>query len=291
MKVTEMSMFRTLRNNLSTSSSNLNDLYLQAATGSKMIDASDDPSAIGSVFNSRTSIATSERYLETIGETQDALDILDGYLDSAEEIMVRAKEITVAAKNGAYSDSDLGTFADEVEELQAQLLDIANAKVDGKYLFAGYDEYNTPFSGDPVTYTGTSDHKMVEISSGQTIQTNLTGDEVFEGSNNSFTALSHLVTALRTGDEMALDTSLTDLENAADQIRSSRSEMGNTNSRLDDVSSMLENLKLQMNERLSSYQDADLVEVMTGISQGELSYESALNVSARLTELSILDYL
>ena len=67
--------------------------------------------------------------------------------------------------------------------------------------------------------------------------------------------------------------------------------MGNINSRLDDMTTMLENLQLQMEERLSSYQDADLVEVMSGITQAELAYESALNVSSRLSELSILDYL
>ncbi len=291
MKVTEMSMFRTLQSNLSKSSSNLNDLYLQASTGSKLIDASDDPSAIGSVFSSRTSIAKSDRYIETIGETQDDIDILDGYLDSAEEIMVRAKEIAVAAQNGSLSQDDLDTYADEVDELQEALLNIANAQVDGKYIFAGYDEDNQPFNGDPVIYSGTSDHKMVEISSGQTVQTNLTGDEVFTAPYDSFSALSDLADALRNGDSAALNTSLTDLENSADQIRSKRSEMGNINNRLDDVSTMLENLQLQMEERLSGYQDADLVEVMSCISQAELSYEAALNVSSRLSQLSILDYL
>ncbi len=291
MKVTEMSLFRTLQSNLSRSSTNLNDLYLQASTGSKLIDSSDDPSAIGSVFSSRTSIAKSDRYLETISDTQDSIDILDGYLDSAEQIMVRAKEIAVAAANGSLSQDDLDTYADEVDELQEALLSIANAQVDGKYIFAGYDEDNQPFSGDPVVYTGTSDHKVVEISSGQTVQTNLTGDEVFMSPYDSFSILSDLENNLSTGNTTALNSSLTDLENSADQIRSVRSEMGNLNSRLDDVSTMLENLQLQMEERLSSYQDADLVEVMSGISQAELSYEAALNVSSRLTELSILDYL
>jgi flagellar hook-associated protein 3 FlgL len=310
MKVTEMSMFRTLQNNLSTSSNSLNDLYLQAATGSKMIDASDDPSAIGSVFNSRTSIATSERYIESIGEAQDGIDILDGYLDTAEEIMVRAKEINVAAVNSASSAEDLATYADEVEELQNQLLSIANTKIDGKYIFSGYAEDTQPFSASTATYTGTdgvttyerhvvdsyagtSDHKMVEISSGQTVQTNLTGEEVFQSASgyDCFEILSDLEMYLRDNDTTALNDSLDDLEKATEQVRAKRSQMGNTNSRLDDVSSMLENLKLQMEDRLSSYQDADLVEVMSGISQAELTYESALNVTARLTELSIFDYL
>ena len=291
MKVTQMALYRTLRSNLEKSSTTLNDLYLQASTGSKLIDASDDPSAIGSVFSARTSIATSERYMETISTTQDGIDILDGYLDSAEDILVRAKEIAVAAGNGSLSEDDLATYADEVDELKNALVDIANAQVDGKYIFAGFAEKTVPFSGDPLNYNGTADHKMVEISSGQTVQTNLTGAEVFSDPCDTFAILDSLQSALESGVVDDLNTSITDLEEGADQVRAKRSQMGNINSRLDDVSSLLSNLQLQMEERLSGYQDADLVEVMSDITQAELAYEAALNVSGRLSDLSILDYL
>ena len=291
MKVAQMALYRTLQSNLSKGSSNMTELYLQASTGKKVIDSSDDPSAIGSIFNSRSAITVSDRYMESIADVQGDMDIVDGYLDSAENIMVRAKEIATSAINGSLSESDLETYANEVEELQTALLDIANAQVDGKYIFSGYAEQTEPFSGDPVTYQGTSDHKMVEISSGQSIQSNLTGDEVFSSPMDTFTILADLESALSANDTTALETSMTDLEDAADQIRSKRSEMGNINSRLDDVSTMLSNLQLQMEERLSSYEDADLVEVMTGVTQAEQAYEAALSVSSRLSQLSILDYL
>lgn len=291
MKVAQMALYRTIQQNLNRSSSNMNDLYLQASTGSRLSRASDDPSSISPVLSSRTEIAVADRHLDTIAETQDRLDILDGYLDSAESILVRAKEITVASINGSLSDQDLETYADEVNELQAAMLDIANAKVDGKYIFSGYAEKTLPFSGDPVVFNGTSNHIMVEISTGQTVQSNLTGDELFTTPNNVFSFLDDLKNALNSGDTTALETSLEDLEGAADQVRGKRSEMGNINNRLDDVSTLAENLKLQMQERLSTHEDADLVEVMSGITQAEQAYEAALAVSARISQLSILNYL
>lgn len=291
MKVAQMALYRTLQYNLGKSSTNMTELYLQAATGKKVIDASDDPSALGSIFSSRSEITVADRYLETISDTQDNIDILDGYLDSAENIMVRAKEIAVAAGNGSVSDADLATYADELAELQTALLDIANTQVDGNYIFSGYAENTESFSGTPPTYQGTSHHKMVEISEGQTVQTNLTGDEVFSAPVDCFSILSDLENALNIGDTSGLDTSLDDLEAGAEQIRGKRSQMGNINSRLDDVSTMLSNMQLQMEERLSGYEDADLVEVMSSISQAEQAYEAALSVSSRLSQLSILDYL
>ncbi len=291
MKVTQTSLYRTLQSTLNKGNANMAEFYLQASTGKKVINASDDPSAIGSIFSSRTAIDVSTRYKESIADVQGGLDILDGYLDSAENIMVRAKEIATAAINGSVNDNDLETYANEVRELKAALLDIGNAQVDGKYIFAGYAEQTEPFSGDPVTFQGTSDHKMVEISSGQSVQSNLTGDEVFTTPMDVFSVLDDLENALSSNDTAGLETSLTALEGAAEQIRGKRSEMGNINSRMDDVSTLLSNLQLQMQERLSNYEDADLVEVMTGIAQAEQGYEAAMSVSSRLSQLSILDYL
>ncbi|SDZ80024.1 flagellar hook-associated protein 3 FlgL [Desulfuromusa kysingii] len=291
MKITQMATYRSLQYNLGKNSDSLNKLYEQAATGKQLERASDDPSGLSPLFSSRTQIETSDRYLETIATTQDNLDIVDGYLDSAESLLVRAKEIAIYGVNDSLSDEDMQTLAAEVVQLQSALLDIANAKVDSKYIFAGYAETTLPFSGDPVVYNGTDDHKLVETSAGQTVQTNLTGNEVFMEPVDMFAVLSDLEAALSSADGDAVEAELDNLEAVAEQVRSKQSEMGNINSHLDDVSSLTENIKLQMQERLSSYEDADIVAVMTGITQAEQAYEAALSVSARVSSLSILDYL
>ena len=51
----------------------------------------------------------------------------------------------------------IGTvLADELSQLRQELLDAANGMVDGKYLFAGYEEDSKPFvenlAYDPLTY-------------------------------------------------------------------------------------------------------------------------------------------
>lgn len=291
MKVTQMATYRSIQYNLEKNSTSLNKLYEQAATGKRMLRPSDDPSAISPLFSSRTQIATADRHLESIDTAQDGMDIADGYLDSAENLLVRAKEIAITGINGSLSAEDMNTLANEVAQLQTELLDIANAKVDGKYIFAGYAEATQPFSGNPVTYHGTSDHKLVEISSGQTVQTNLTGDELFMVPVDMFSTLSNLQTALNANDASAVEAELATLETSANQIRNKRSQMGNINAHLDDVGSLTEDLILQMQERLSRYEDADLSEVLTEMTQAEQAYEAALSVSARMSQLSILDYL
>ena len=291
MKTTTSATFRTLQHNLTKTSDRLNGLYVQSATGKKMTKASDDPASVGPLLNARSEISATDRYLSTIDTTQDQLDILDGYLGSAEDILARAKEIAVSGMNEAMSSDDLETFANEVDSLRDELLQVADAKVDGKYLFAGYADQTEPFSGDPPTYQGTLDHKFVAVGEGETVQTNLTGDELFLQPQDVFATLTDLATALRNGDNDAISTQMDNLTTATETVSTKRSQMGNINSHLDSASSQKADYKLQMEDLLSRYQDADLVEVLSDVTAEEQAMEAALQIASRVGQLSLLDYL
>ena len=291
MKTTTSATFRTLQHNLTKTSDRLNGLYVQSATGKKMTKASDDPASVGPLLNARSEISATDRYLSTIDTTQDQLDILDGYLGSAEDILARAKEIAVSGMNEAMSSDDMETFANEVDSLRDELLQVANAKVDGKYLFAGYADQTEPFSGDPPTYQGTLDHKFVAVGEGETVQTNLTGDELFLQPQDVFATLTDLATALRNGDNDAISTQMDNLTTATETVSTKRSQMGNINSHLDSASSQKADYKLQMEDLLSRYQDADLVEVLSDVTAEEQAMEAALQIASRVGQLSLLDYL
>lgn len=291
MRTTASSTYRSIQLAIRQSNSRVDGLYLQASTGKKLTRASDDPTAVAKVDKARSAITGMDRYMENIEVAQDRMDTVDSYIDSAETVMARAREIAVAGINGSLTDDDLQSYAEEVAALQEQMLGIANTRVDGKYLFAGFSDTTEPYSGDPVTYNGTSDHKYLQIGPGQTVQTNITGDELFSDPVDIFAALSSLQEALSGGDTTAMGDQLDTLENAATQITRQRSKMGNINARMEDSMSLMEDAKLQMQDTLSSYEDADLVEVLSDMTLAEESLEAALSVSTRVMSLSILDYL
>lgn len=200
MKVTENSTYRLMQTNLDRITNDLLTLRTQGATGLKLNRPSDDPGAIRPVVTTRTQIQESERYLETMGQTSDKMAATDGHLNQVENVLVRVKEIAINAVNGALSDEDLGTLADEIAELKKELLDTANATVDGKYIFAGYRQDTKPFVenpgydpdlydvGDPSTwpylYNGDHNTTELEITPGEYLEANLTGNEVFLGITN-----------------------------------------------------------------------------------------------------------
>jgi len=283
--------YRYLQTNLSTTSTKLNQLYVTSSTGVAVVKASDKPSAVGSIVNGRSDIVKTERYVENCKHVQDNLATSEIYIDAVEELMTRAKEIAVAGANDSLSETDKATLADEVGKLRQELLDLANTQVGGKYLFAGYNDETLPFAGSPVTYAGTGDHQMIEIGPGATVAKNITGEELFMSPVNLFATLEDLEAALTSGDSANVSAMLTPLEDAAEQVRTQLSSLGNIGARMDDMIGMHENALLVIESTLSRHQDADLTEVLSEIAKMELALKTTMQVTARVSSLSLMDYL
>jgi flagellar hook-associated protein 3 FlgL len=305
MKTTQSTVYRSLLSQLNKNQSSLLDLRMSAATGKRINKPSDDPSAIRPVLNARSQVQKSDRYLRTMGSAGGRLDILDSHLGQIGNLMIRAQETTIAAGNAAMGPNDLTNLSDAMGHIKDELYSLANSKVDGKYIFAGFAEDTVPFpdTSDPTNYAGgtaDTDHTELEIAPGERIQANLTGDELFQGDFdgdgtvegiNLFQVLDDIQSALAAGDSQGALDSLADLQSGTEQINRQRSQMGNIAARVENAQEHMEEIKIDMQEVLSRYEDADLIEVITALTQQEQAFEAALNVTAKVSKLSILNYL
>ncbi|MFH2123544.1 MAG: flagellar hook-associated protein FlgL [Pseudomonadota bacterium] len=336
MKVTDGTTYRMLQTNLGRISTRLEDLRIQGATGIKLNKPSDDPAAIRPVLTTRTQIRSTDRYLDTMGVSLDKMEATDGNLEHVENILQRVKEITINSINGAMSPADMTVFADEISQLRQELLDAANATVDGKYIFAGYQEDIQPFIENtaydpalyneadsatwPYIYQGDAYPTELEITPGERLQTNLTGNDLFMGISNNvmqagpippaagypsdagrvdiFSVLTRVEEALRAGniDDPAgagggLQLQLENIDTAADQSRRLRSQLGNRASRVETAMMHQEDVRIDLSQILSRYQDADAIETFAAITKQETAFQAALSITAKVSQISILDYL
>jgi flagellar hook-associated protein 3 FlgL len=345
MKVTDGTTYRMLQTNLGRISTRLENLRNQGATGIKLNKPSDDPAAIRPVLTTRTQIRSTERYLETMGVSLDKMEATDGHLDHVENILQRVKEITVNSINGALTTADMTVFADEVSHLRQELLDAANGMVDGKYIFAGYNEDTKPFVENPnynpnpptdplnpnppydptdsttwpYIYHGTPNPTELEITPGEYLQTNLTGNDLFMGISNSvmqappvppatgyasdagridiFGVLTRVEESLRAGnidDPLGagggLQQQMDNLDIAADQNRRLRSQLGNRASRVETAMTHQTDVLIDLDMILSRYQDADAIETFAEITKQETAFQAALSITSKVSKISILDY-
>lgn len=345
MKATEGTTYRMLQSNLGRISSRLEELRTQGATGIKLTKPSDDPSAIRPVLTTRTQIMHTDRYLETMGVTLDKMQATDGHLEHVENIMQRVKEIGINAINGINSPQDMAIFADEVSQMKQELLDAANGMVDGKYIFSGYAEDTKPFVENPnynpnppvdplnpnppydpnnsttwpYIYMGTPNPTELEITPGENLESNLTGNDLFFGINNAtmqaggptppavyasdpgridiFSTLTRMEEALRAGnidDPLAagggIQASLDNIDTSADQNRRLRSQLGIKAARVDSAMLHQKDVSIDLQQILSRYQDADAIETFNAIVKQETAFQAALSITSKVSQISILDY-
>lgn len=335
MKVTTNSTFRLMQTNLERITSKLQDLQNQGATGLKLNKPSDDPASIRPVLTTRTQIRDTDRFLTTMGVTADKMAATDGYMASIETALQSAKEITTNAINSSLSDSDRTTLANQIDQLKQQLLDSANATVDGKYIFAGYQENTKPFTAnptyDPATYdaadsttwpyyyNGDANPTKLEITPGEYLDATITGNQLFLGVSNAnwvdsatpatgtqpepgkidiFSALTRASEAIRAnnvnntaGPGGGMQNGLTNLETAADQERIIRSRLGTRATRVEDATQQEQSVKIDLQQILSRYQDADSIATFNDISKQQTAFQAALNITAKVSKISILDYI
>ena len=311
MRATQTTTYRSLQSFLDRTSNNLATLQLQAATGKRVTRPSDDPTAISPILSASTQIQASDRYIETIASGLDRTDGADGYLDSIENTLVRLKEISIATVNGSLSQTDLAIYADEVHQLREGLMADANAQIDGKYIFAGFNEKIAPFSlnqnypateSNPVNYNGDYGSLEFEIAPNELIEVNLTGNSLMFGDLNNngtvdagavdiFSLVTTLEEELRANNQSGVTVLISSLEDAADQIRSQRSIQGNIGRRLEVAGDHMEQIKIDMEAFRSRFEDADILETITEMQKQQQSFEAALNVTGKVSQLSILDYI
>lgn len=318
MKATQGTTFRSLQNQLSQITNKMSDLQLQSTSGKRITKPSDDPSAIGPVLQSRAHIRQTDRYMDTLGIAGDRLAIQDTFLSGVVDVLSDVRTEALEAINGTLSDSDLATLADQIASYKEQLLGEVNTQVEGKYIFAGYMEDVCPFVENPaydpltynpanpatwpVTFVANENPITLEISPGETIEVTAAGCAVFLGDSdndgvvdaggiNLFQVFGELETAIRNNDVATIGSCIADLDDGMTQVLRTRSSLGINAQRVDTSLSQMEDVKLEYQKSLSRYEDADLVETLSELLEQETAFKAALEVTSRVAELSILNYL
>src|SRR5205814_6135241 len=106
-------------------------------------------------------------------------------LSSLSDVLQRARELATQAANGSIGASERGQIALEVSQLLTQVVAIGNTQHGGRFIFAGQKTGTSPFVPDStanptvVAYAGDTSSIQREVSRGDRLATNVTGNRVF----------------------------------------------------------------------------------------------------------------
>lgn len=154
----------------------------------------------------------------------------------------------------------------------------------------------------------TADVQM-EISPGENITVNSVGKDVFGGlyiqpgstsaelapgvpeSENMFEAVGKLIAAMETNNQDGCQQALDDLTPISERIMNNAARIGAAENRLEVASGMLDTLRVNEEERLSSVEDADVTELMTKLANQQVIYETVLRSSSMVMRMSLINYM
>ena len=168
----------------------------QMSTGKLHQHPSDDPLAVGRELSLSTTIFENDQYQKNLDDGIMWLSNSDAALNQITDVMQRIRELTVYAGNGAFSETEYAAVAEEISQLQEELMNTANFSVEGRYLFSGLNASQKPFvrdSSGKIAYVGNELHVEYEMERGVTSQVSFHGREVFPTRYQDYTLKSYEV--------------------------------------------------------------------------------------------------
>lgn len=181
-RITQSQFFSVLYANLHTNYAKLASLQNQVSSGKRINQPSDDPLGASVGLSVRNSQADVARYSAAAADAHSRLEQAASLATDANTALSRVRELVVQGLNDTLGPTERRTIATEIEELGKQLLQLANTKTDGRYVFGGTKTSTPPFAetdAQRVVWQGGEGTPRATIGAGDEIELGIPGSQLF----------------------------------------------------------------------------------------------------------------
>lgn len=304
MRITDSFRFRVVTENLNRSRERLSDLQEQLASGKRINRPSDDPEAISNAMKLRSILETNFQFQENIQDGITQLTAQEEALNQIYEILAQVKEITIEGASDSVTVKS--SLAQQLGLILDNILEIANTKFNGKYIFGGTETLNKPFTlnenvikfnlDEPVVdYRGNLGKWNRQINENTTIEVNLNGKEVFDQAAgdgvNIFQLIYDLKRLMEQEDTKGINAKIEDVDKGIEQVLKSFLKIGTRKQLVLFNEDRFMTQNIQIRATMSNLEDTDFAEVFIAFKAEENALNSALSAGARVISPSLLDFL
>jgi flagellar hook-associated protein 3 FlgL len=289
MRITGTDNYQELLRSIQTIRERMQQDQTEITSGSKINQPSDDPSGAADLVRLTSEKSEIAQYTSNAAAGQERLNYTDTVLGSVQDLIQRVITVGDTALSNASSASTT-----ELNGLRDQLVSAANTNFQGIAIFGGTVTNSAPYvvqSDGSVTYAGNSAAAELQVGRGTTLQTGIPGSQVFSGSIDVFSTVKQLSAAVTAGDKSAIQAQLTNLHQYFDSVSAVRTQVGSLVNQAQSVQSDLQSYELARAADQSRIQSADLAQVTTDFTQNQTSLQAAIAVGAKISQVSLLDYI
>jgi flagellar hook-associated protein 3 FlgL len=305
-RITTSQMLATSAANIQISKARISQLSAEASSGIAVSKPSDDPAAAASIMQVLAQQGANTQYASNIDDGLGWLSTADSSLTSAENLVQQASDLTVqAANSGTSSATSRAAIASQLSSIRDQLLSTANATYLGRSVFAGTSDASSAFDPTSYGYNGTSVgtvQRRVGSGATDTVTVSADGAAAFgSGTASVFQKIQNVIDALNsstystdtssTGPQATITQGITDLKSALSSLTAVHASVGTNYSRLETAKTQNSTTSTALESQRSGLQDADFAKTVLDLKTQELTYQTALQVTAQVIQPTLMSYL
>ncbi len=253
----------------------------------------------------RSAAARADSHADTSKLALDQVDLQNTQLTSLSGIAQQLRQ----AVTESVGTNDGSTLMTQVKSLYDQAVQVLNARdANGNYIYGG-DKDDTP----PVSAASLSDllalpsasaafangatARTVRTGDGETIKIGVLASDVGTGLLQAmrdiaaYNASSPLGSSLSGAQSTFLTTSIQRATAASDTVNNAAAANGFVYNRLEDASSQQASLSTLYKGFVSDLEDVDMGEAVMRLNQNQVALQAALQMSANLNQLSLLNFM
>ena len=284
----------------------LDTTQAQVASGKASTDYVGIGSKTGALEAARAAAARADAYQSNTQLAVTQTDLQDTQLTTLSSLAQQLKQaVTTAAGNG--DGTNLMATAQSVFEQASAILNSTDSN--GNYIYGGGQGNTKPFTASSLSDLSTgsvssyfqngSQKKSVMVGDGQTVQIGVLASDIGAG---LMTALKNLVAADSPSGSLDGQLTGTQTANLTDNILPSATSAytglntltatnGDTYNRLKDAVTNQQSQSTLYQGFVSDIEDVDMTQAISKLNQNQVALQAALEVTAKLGQLSLLNYL
>ena len=276
-------------------------LTAELSSGVRVNSLSEDPLAAGENVLLLNQMQRDDSFTQSSNLVTGQLQVADSALGQVVSQLTEAVSLAIRANNGTMNADDRKAISNQIAGIRGEVLSLANSSYQGQYIFAGGQTSTGPFtlstgtSPATVTYNGDQGVNYLETPTGQKIQLNVPGDQIFDGSgaNSVFAALNSLVADYST-DSVNPGQAVSDtqaLSGALSYVSQQRVMVDNSITQLSSATNAMSSEQTQLTAAQTNLMQADVANVATQLALSKTQQTALESVISQLGSGSLFDKL
>ena len=295
----------TFLSNLNAIESRISQNNQQITSGLRVSQASDDPSAVSAILSDHAQIDQLTQTQTNLTLATSDATAADSALQTAANVLDRISSLGSEGLSLSSTATSRTVLGQEVQQLQQQLVSVANTSVRGSFIFGGDTPGTQPYTFDLTAVNGVVSNstagstRVLTDGNGDTRSASLTASQIFDDKDasgnptpdNIFAAVSSLGTALLANDLTGIQTAISSLKSGSDHLQSSNAFYGNVQNWIDTANTSAASKIANLQGSMSALQDTDMAAAITQMTSDQTALQASISAHASLSTKSLFDYL